>query len=77
MYVATCSPARDDTSEYIAWGHSSIVDPMGAVISTINEEEGIVYSDINPDYMQQVRDGIPITKQRRFDVYRDVGADQG
>lgn len=27
---------------------------------------------IDPQAMQDARDGIPVTKQRRFDVYRDV-----
>lgn len=27
MYVAACSPARDLSADYHAWGHSSVVDP--------------------------------------------------
>jgi omega-amidase len=28
--------------------------------------------DTDPKTFQDVRDGIPVTKQRRFDVYRDI-----
>jgi predicted amidohydrolase len=28
IYVAACSPARDTGASYVAWGHSSVVDPM-------------------------------------------------
>ncbi|MED6185079.1 Omega-amidase, chloroplastic [Stylosanthes scabra] len=27
LYVATCSPARDTGSSYVAWGHSTLVGP--------------------------------------------------
>jgi hypothetical protein len=28
LYVATCSPARDTGSDYVAWGHSTLVGPV-------------------------------------------------
>ena len=28
LYVATISPARDVSSDYVAWGYSMIVDPV-------------------------------------------------
>lgn len=27
VYVATASPARDETASYVAWGHSTVVNP--------------------------------------------------
>lgn len=72
IYVAGCSPARDTGASYVAYGHSCVVDPMGKVISGAKDEEGITYADIDPGYMEEVRDAIPVTKQRRFDVYSDV-----
>jgi predicted amidohydrolase len=46
MYVAACSPARDDSAAYHAWGHSTIVDPNGDVKATCEESEAIIYADI-------------------------------
>ncbi|KAJ3067612.1 hypothetical protein HDU98_009189 [Podochytrium sp. JEL0797] len=74
IYVAACSPARDTSASYVAWGHSTIVDPMGAVVAKADEKEGIVYTDLDPAFMESSRQGIPVTKQRRFDVYPDVSA---
>ncbi|KAG8760747.1 hypothetical protein FRC14_002043 [Serendipita sp. 396] len=74
IYVSMCSPARDMTAEYHAWGHSTIVDPMGAVIATTGHEEAILYADIDPNRITEARAGIPVTIQRRFDVYPDVSA---
>lgn len=27
VYVATASPARDESASYVAWGHSTVVNP--------------------------------------------------
>lgn len=46
LFVATISPARDETAGYVAWGHSTIVDPWGKIVATVEEGEEIVYADI-------------------------------
>ncbi|MCL4128345.1 UNVERIFIED_CONTAM: hypothetical protein GTU68_030824 [Idotea baltica] len=69
LYVATCSPARDTSASYIAWGHSSIVNPWGKVIGTTEDKEDIVYSEIDLSYLEQVRTMIPLRDQRRKDMY--------
>ncbi|KAI8054296.1 carbon-nitrogen hydrolase [Syncephalis plumigaleata] len=72
IYVGACSPARDESTSYIAWGHSTIVDPNGIVVATTDHNESIVYADLEPEKMQVARTSIPVTQQRRFDVYPDV-----
>lgn len=72
IYVSGISPARDENSSYIAWGHSTIVNPWGQVISKADEKETIIYSDIDLDYLDEVRDQIPVTKQRRNDMYEII-----
>ncbi|KAL2911801.1 hypothetical protein HK105_208734 [Polyrhizophydium stewartii] len=71
MYVAACSPARDDTASYVAWGHSSVVDPMGQVIATTAEAEDIVYATVDTAKIAETRQSIPVYSQRRFDLYPD------
>lgn len=46
----------------------------GAILSEAGEGEEIIYSDIEPEVMKDTRAGIPVTVQRRFDVYSDVTA---
>lgn len=70
LYVAAVSPARDEKATYTAWGHSSVVSPWGEVVSTTEHEETIIYSDINPDYVNEVRSQIPIMSQKRNDLYK-------
>eukprot|EP00171_Calliarthron_tuberculosum_P004560 IDg4560t1 len=70
VYVAACSPARNETdSGYVAWGHSSVVDPWGTIIATTDEKPGIVYADIDLAKVDEVRTAIPISSQRRLDLY--------
>ncbi|TBU66219.1 carbon-nitrogen hydrolase [Dichomitus squalens] len=72
VFFSMCSPARDLKQSYHAWGHSMVVDPMGTVIAEAGDEEAIVFAQIDPKVLQDARAGIPVTTQRRFDVYPDV-----
>ena len=72
VYVGVCSPARDTRAEYTAWGHSMIVDPNAEVMAEAAEGEEIVYADLAGPRIDEVRKGIPLYQQRRFDVYPDV-----
>jgi len=69
VYVAAVSPARDESATYVAWGHSSVVGPWGDVIATTEEKENIVYADLDLKRADEIRENIPIGKQRRTDVY--------
>ncbi|XP_063299480.1 omega-amidase NIT2 [Pelobates fuscus] len=69
VYVATVSPARDEKASYIAWGHSTVVSPWGEVIAKAGTEESITSADIDVQYLDEIRQQIPITKQRRLDLY--------
>ncbi|GAD92978.1 hypothetical protein ATEG_03360 [Paecilomyces variotii No. 5] len=72
VYVAMCSPARDMSATYHAWGHSLIANPSAEVLTETGESEDIVYADLDNDTIENTRKGIPIYTQRRFDLYPDV-----
>ncbi len=74
MYVMACSPARDEAADYVAWGHSTVVDPMGQVVAKAGVNEEIVYADLSLDAVNSTRESIPVSRQRRFDVYPDVSS---
>ncbi|EAA62646.1 hypothetical protein AN5486.2 [Aspergillus nidulans FGSC A4] len=71
VYVALCSPARDTTATYHAYGHSLVADPSAKILSEAEESETIVYADLDPETIESTRKGIPIYTQRRFDLYPD------
>jgi len=72
VYCATVSPARDETAEYVAWGHSTLVNPWGDIVVKAGHQEEIVYAEIDLSKMQEVRQQIPLTNQRRFDLYKTI-----
>lgn len=45
-FVALASPARVTNSNYVAWGHSMIVDPWGKILGEATEEDMNLYVDI-------------------------------
>ncbi|ODO11996.1 hypothetical protein I350_00780 [Cryptococcus amylolentus CBS 6273] len=78
IYVAMCSPARHPDAAYQAYGHSSVVNPVGDVVVEAGHEPETLYADIgnvaDPEQLATTRRNIPVTLQRRFDVYPDVAA---
>ncbi|MEQ2251088.1 Carbon-nitrogen hydrolase [Ilyodon furcidens] len=77
VYVATASPARDEAASYVAWGHSTVVNPWGEVIAKSGPEETIIYADIDLQYLADIRQQIPIISQRRDDLYTVTSVQQG
>ena len=71
-FVGVCSPARAVDAEYQAWGHSMIVGPDAKVMAEADEKEATVVAELKPEAIEEVRRGIPIYDQRRFDIYADV-----
>ncbi|KAI2467048.1 carbon-nitrogen hydrolase [Annulohypoxylon bovei var. microspora] len=72
LYVALCSPARDDAASYRAYGHTLIADPMARVLAEADEKEGIVSWELDGAVIEETRRNIPLATQRRFDVYPDI-----
>ena len=72
VYVGVCSPARDMQASYNAWGHTMVVDPNAEVMSEADETETIIYAELDPGRIEEVRRGIPLAGQRRFDIYEDI-----
>lgn len=69
IYVAGINPSRDDTTTYVSYGHSMVASPWGDVIAQCQYQEEIVYAEIDLGYLDQVRSQIPITLQKRPDLY--------
>ncbi|KYO22341.1 omega-amidase NIT2 [Alligator mississippiensis] len=69
VYVVTASPARDEKASYVAWGHSTVVNPWGEVIAKAGTEETVIYTDIDLKKLAEIRQQIPILAQKRSDLY--------
>lgn len=70
MYVAGVSPAHDEQADYKAWGHTSLVDPWGTVVSRCELNEEVIYGEIDLDHLNTVRKQLPYLSQQRNDIYK-------
>lgn len=70
LYVAAVSPARDEEATYVAWGHSTVISPWGDVVAKAGHTEQILYSEIDLNYLEQIRAQVPVQKQKRNDLYK-------
>ena len=68
-YYFGCSPARDTTADYIAYGHSIAVDPWGTVMTQLEEKAGILYAEADLDRVDSIRAQLPLLSARRTDLY--------
>ncbi|KJE95623.1 nitrilase [Capsaspora owczarzaki ATCC 30864] len=69
-FVAVVSPARDVDSGYVAWGHSTVVNPWGDIVAKTDHTPGIVYADIDLSIVDAARSAIPVQFQKRTDMYK-------
>ena len=60
IYMLGCSPARDETASYVAYGHSILTDPWGRVVRELDEKEGLLSMDVDLSYAEAVRQQIPL-----------------
>lgn len=70
LFMAGCSPARDDTASYVAWGHSMVTDPWGTILGQLDTKEDILTVDIDLSEIENVRQQVPLTTSRRTDLYK-------
>jgi predicted amidohydrolase len=63
LYFAACSSARNNMAKFKAYGHSMIVNPWGEICGAAAIEETVVFGEIDIDYIEQVRQEIPVRTQ--------------
>lgn len=70
VYVLVCSPSRDMSASYHAFGHSAVIDPWGNVIAEAGHGDEIIYAELDNEKLASIHESIPVSTQRRPDVYR-------
>ncbi|MHC6179883.1 carbon-nitrogen hydrolase family protein [Clostridium sp. JNZ X4-2] len=70
LYMVGIAPARDVNCSYVAYGNSLVADPWGKIINILDEKEGILISELDLDYIEKIRDSLPVLKNIRKDVYK-------
>lgn len=69
IFFAAVSPARDVNSPYVAYGHSCVVSPWGEFCGKLDARPSIIVTEIDFDYVDEIRDQLPLLKHRRAELY--------
>ncbi len=72
IFMAAVSPARNNNSSYVAYGHSIVVDPWGTVLKEAGTNEGIIYAPIDRPKVEKIRSELPLLLNRRTDLYKII-----
>ncbi len=60
VYLAAPAQVGRHNARYTSYGHTALVDPWGTVTALAPERPGIVFGDIDLNYLEQVRREIPL-----------------
>lgn len=69
VYMVGVAPARNENSNYISYGNSLISSPWGDIITRLGAEENILFSEIDLNYENKIREELPLLKHIRKDIY--------
>jgi len=69
IFMLGTSPARNPQASYIAYGHSLAVNPWGQVLAHLDERPGVLMVDLDLSQIEEVRESLPVLKQRREILY--------
>jgi|SRR5680860_146529 len=69
IFMLGASPSRDSQSSYVAYGHSLAVSPWGKVLAQLEEKPGVLMVELDLTQIDEVREALPVWKQRREDLY--------
>ena len=69
MVATNCAGPSGDTT---FGGHSMIVDPWGKIVVEVGENPTLVTAEIDIDYVDVMRNRIPVFEDRRPDVYGTI-----
>lgn len=63
-YVLAAAQGGEHVNGRRTWGHSMLIDPWGEVKAVLAEGEGIVHGEVDPSFIESVRDSLPALKHR-------------
>ena len=69
VYTIGVAPARDESSCYTSYGNSIVVSPWGNVVERMDDKEGYIITKIDLDYVEKIRQELPLLKHIKKDIY--------
>lgn len=68
-FMALASPSSETDAEYMAYGHSLVVDPWGVILKEADKKEEMFIAELDFDRLNRVRTSMPLNKHRRRDLF--------
>lgn len=65
-YVVAANQVGIHANGRASFGHSMIIDPFGKILAELPEGEGIIYADIDLDYLAELRASFPALQHRKI-----------
>lgn len=69
IFMLGTSPARNSEASYVAYGYSIAVNPWGQILAQLDEKPGVLIVDLDFAQIEEVREALPVWKQRRENLY--------
>jgi len=60
VYLAAPAQWGQHSSKYRSWGHSALVDPWGRITALAPDKNGLIWGEIDLDYLKKVRQELPM-----------------
>lgn len=69
VFMVGTATAQSPDAGYVSYGHSIITDPWGSVLMQMDTWEGSAVTEIDLDYIDDVKKRLPLMSARRTDIY--------
>ncbi|XP_069163018.1 nitrilase and fragile histidine triad fusion protein NitFhit isoform X2 [Procambarus clarkii] len=73
-YVIAAAQTGQHNKNRSSYGHAMVVDPWGAVVCQVSDGTGFALADINLNFLQKIRQEMPVLSHRRLDLYHVLDA---
>ena len=70
IFILAASQARVENAQYLAYGHSMVVDPWGTILAEAGIGEEIIYAKLDSAVLTDTRKRMPLLEQRNPAVYK-------
>ncbi len=69
VFVIAANQIGTSPNNITCYGKSMVVDPWGRVLAKAEDDENVVFAEIDLDILDEVRTEIPLFEHRRTDLY--------
>lgn len=65
-YVIAANQVGTHANGHTSFGHSMIIDPFGKILAELPAVEGVIYADIDLEYLAEIRASFPALQHRKI-----------